>query len=211
VHGDRQAGDDAWLGSTGVGGGLADAGRDVLADRGGVGHPEDRAGAVLSGHPEQARSERADEHGDLGAVDQGRRAGGDPELLAGEVHGLAPEQGGDDLYVLLGVATGRVVGQPEHALDDRSVRGPDTERHPSRGTDGGGRGGGPGCLEGRVAGVALEHRRAQLDRGGGPAGQRHDGERVAEHRARVPEAGEPVGLGLFGLPDDLLGGRPASG
>ncbi len=59
-----------------------------------------------------------------------------------------------------------------------------------------------------MAGVGLEHRGAQLDRGGGPAGQRDGDQRITGGGAGVPEAGEAVRLGPLRLADDLVDGGP---
>ena len=58
-----------------------------------------------------------------------------------------------------------------------------------------------------MAGVGLEHRRAELDRAGGSSGERHRHQRVAAHRAREPERREAVGLGPLGLLDHPLDAR----
>ena len=74
VHRDGQARHDPRLGPAGLGRGLADAGRDVVFDGPGRGHPEDGAVRVLAGDPQQPRRQRRHQDRDLGAADEGGRA-----------------------------------------------------------------------------------------------------------------------------------------
>ena len=92
-------------GRPGFGGGPSDPRGDVGFDRRRVGHPGDRAGRVLARHPQQPRLECADEDGNLDAPQVGR-SGVDAELLTGVVDGVASQERGEDLDVLLGVAPG---------------------------------------------------------------------------------------------------------
>jgi 4a-hydroxytetrahydrobiopterin dehydratase len=129
----------------------------------------------------------------------------DLEVLAVEGGVLAPEQSGQHLGVLVGVPPGVAVVHPVHALDDRLVGRADAERE-ARAAHGLVHRGGAHELQRRVAGVGLEHGRAELDRLRGPARDGHGGEWVARHRAGIPEAREAVGLGPLCLLDHPVDG-----
>ena len=159
---------------------------------------------MLARHAQQARTQRRHEDGDLHVADPVGRPGVNPELLAGEAHRLPAEEGSDDLDVLIGVPPRGCVRQPEHPLDDRLVRRADAEREPSGHADCRRDGGRPAGLQDGVAGIGLQHRRAQLDRGSGPTGERHRHHRVTGGGARVPQAGEAVRFGTLGLLDDVV-------
>ena len=66
-------------------------------------------------------------------------------------------------------------------------------------------------LQDRMAGISLQHRRAELDAHRPSAGLDHGDEGITRHRTWEPQAGEPVLLCLAGLLDDPLdaGGTPA--
>jgi hypothetical protein len=91
---------------------------------------------VLARNAQQAGTQRRHEDGDLPVADPVGRPSVDPELLAGEAHRLPPEEGGDDLDVLVRVPPRGFVRQPEHPLDDRLVRRADPEREPPGHADG---------------------------------------------------------------------------
>ena len=183
----------------------ADAGGDVGLDRPGVAHPQDGAVGQLAGDPQQAGGEGGHEHRDRTV---GRHGRVDPEVLALERHRLTGQQGGEHADVLLGVTARVLVGQAVGALDGRLVRRSDAEGE-AVAVHGRGHRGGPVGLQHRVAGVGLEHRGAELDRRGGPPGQRHRHQRITAHRAGVPEAGEALRLGPHGLVDHLVHARGA--
>jgi hypothetical protein len=210
VHRHREAGDDPRRRPTrGLGGG-SDARGDVRGDGGGVGHPEDRAVRVLSRDAQQARAERRDQDRDGEPLGQRGGLHVDAEVLAGEGHGLAPQDRADDLHVLLGVAAGVGVVEALHQLDHRLVRRTDAQGQPGT-AHGHRRSRRPGSLQRGMAGVGLEHGCAELDGGRAVAGDGHGDEGIAEHRAGEPEAREPVVLRSLGLVDDAVDGGAAAG
>jgi hypothetical protein len=76
---------------------------------------------VRARDPQQPGSKRPDQDRDLCAVLERYRSRLDPELLAREAHLLAAQQPFEDLDVLVGVLSRRVVGQAKPVLDDDPV------------------------------------------------------------------------------------------
>jgi hypothetical protein len=166
---------------------------------------------VAAGHPQQAGPQGRDQQRDrvVGRRPRAGAAHADVEVLAVERHVLAPQQGRQDLHVLLGVPARMGVREPVGALDHRLVRGADAEREAGP-AERGGDGPGPGRHRRRMGGVGLQHGRTELDPLGRPAGQGEGDRRVAGDGAGVPDGGEPVGLGPLGLVDDPVDGCTAA-
>ena len=180
VHGQREPRHDAGRRATRRSRSRGDPRGDVLLDRRGGRHPEDRPVGVLAGDAEQPGRQGGEEHRDRVRGRDGPFLRPHRPVLAFELEVLAPQQGREDPHVLLGVAARVLVGHPVDAAHVRLVRRPHPEREAGTAHRRGHRRG-PLGLQERVAGVGLQHRGAELDASTSPG-----------RRGPSPPAGRPA-------------------
>ncbi len=158
------------------------------------------------------RSNRGAKRGDHHAHGLRQRARDrdvDTEVLSVELHALAAQERAEHRDVLLGVGSDTVVGEAVCPLDHQLVRRADAEREPRAAHRRRGRRRTVRLQHG-VTRVGLQHGGAQLDGGRGAARHCHRDERIAEDRARVPQAREAVGLSLDRLLHEAVRGRAST-
>ena len=174
-----------------------------------VRHPENGAVGDLASDAQQARRERGDQERNRDRRWRGRGAAVRVDVVAVEVDGLAAQERREHTDVLLGVTARRRVGVAIHALDDRRVRRPDSQREarPAERV-----GDGEGALRHLqwMHRIRLHDRGAELDRARRPTGECDGQQRIIRCRTCVPDRTEAVGFRVDCLRDHALERRAAT-